>query len=298
MNINQLKYFVAVAEHQSFTKAATQFFISQTAITQQIHALEESIGLKLIDRSTRPISLTPGGNVFFAEAKSILSHMDMAVWRSREASTGLMGTLRVGYTKGYEQSHLPRWLREFHRKYPNILVTCYRNDTDMLAAGLLNQEYDIIFTWDSTNIRQEEHLRIHHAETVPLYVAMYTSHPFSRRKALTREDLKGETILFMSPSSSGDSFGDAYYIQLYQNAGYQPNILLRTSDYESIIMMIAAEQAISIVPEYCVSKLKSVDNISFCPLEGEGETEEVLAVWDDRNTNPALQHFTKMLDKE
>ena len=103
MNINQLKYFVAVAEHQSFTKAATQFFISQTAITQQIHALEESIGLKLIDRSTRPISLTPGGNVFFAEAKSILAHMDMAVWRSREASTGLMGTLRVGYTKGYEQ---------------------------------------------------------------------------------------------------------------------------------------------------------------------------------------------------
>ena len=77
MNINQLKYFVSVAEHQSFTKAATQFFISQTAITQQIHALEESIGIKLIDRSTRPISLTPGGNVFFAEAKSILSHMDI-----------------------------------------------------------------------------------------------------------------------------------------------------------------------------------------------------------------------------
>ena len=146
MNLNQLRYFLSVAESGSFTKAAVNHYISQTAITHQIHALEESIGLKLIDRSTRPISLTPGGNVFFAEAKSILAHMDMAVWRSREASTGLMGTLRVGYTKGYEQSQLPRWLREFHRKYPNILVSCYRNDTDMLAAGLLNQEYDIIFT--------------------------------------------------------------------------------------------------------------------------------------------------------
>jgi len=55
--------------------------------------------------------------------------------------------------------------------------------------------------------------------------------------------------------------------------------------------MIAAEEAISIVPEYCVSKLKSVDNITFCPLQGDGETEEVLAVWDNRNANPALQHF-------
>lgn len=291
MNVNQLRYFVAVAEHQSFTKAATQFSISQTAITQQIQALEESMGLKLIDRSTRPISLTPGGNVFFAESKSILAHMDMAVLRTREASTGLMGTLRVGYTKGYEQSQLPRWLRDFHRNYPNILITCYRNDTDMLAAGLLNMEYDIIFTWDSTNIRQEDSLHIRLAETVPLYVAMYTSHPFARRKSLTREDLKGETILFMSPSSSGDSFGDAYYVQLYQDAGYQPNILLRTNDYESIIMMIAAEEAISIVPEYCVSKLKSVDNIAFCPLDGDEENEEVLAVWHDKNQNPALQHF-------
>ena len=298
MNLNQLKYFVAVAEHQSFTKAATQYYISQTAITQQIHALEESIGIELIDRSTRPISLTVGGNIFLAEARAILKHMDMAVWRTREATTGLVGHLRVGFTKGYEQSGLPRRLREFRREFPNILITCYRNDTDSLAAGLLNMEYDIIFTWDSTNIRQEDSLQIRLVETVPLYVAMYTSHPFSRRKSLTREDLKGESILFMSPSASGDSFGDAYYIQLYQNAGYQPNILLRTSDYESIIMMIASEQAVSIVPEYCVSKLKSVDNICFCPLEGVGETEEVLAVWDDRNTNPALQNFIDMLNPE
>ena len=67
MTINQLRYFVAVAEHQSFTKAATQYYISQTAITQQVHALEELLGIKLIDRSTRPISLTHGGIAFLRE---------------------------------------------------------------------------------------------------------------------------------------------------------------------------------------------------------------------------------------
>ena len=295
MHINQLKYFVAVAEHQSFTKAATQYYISQTAITQQIHALETAMGIELIDRSTRPISLTPAGQTFLTEARAILKHMDTAVWRTREASTGLMGSLRVGFTKGYEQSDLPRRLREFHREFPNILITCYRDDTDALAAGLLNMEYDIIFTWDSTDLRQEDSLQIRLVEKVPLYVAMYTSHPLARRPSLARGELKGETILFMSPSSGGDSFGDAYYVQLYQKAGYQPNILLRTSDYESIMMMIAAEQAICIVPEYCIGKLRSVDNITFCPLRGEEETEEILAVWHEKNLSPALRHFVERL---
>ena len=133
MNLNQLKYFIAVAEQQSFTKAATQYYISQTAITQQVHALEVSLGTKLIDRTTRPISLTPGGKIFFAEARSIIRHMDTAVWRTREASHGLMGTLRIGYMKGYEQSDLPKHLRNFHREYPNILITC-PNKTEVLPG--------------------------------------------------------------------------------------------------------------------------------------------------------------------
>ena len=295
MNINQLRYFVAVADHQSFTKAATQYYISQTAITQQVQALEETLGVKLIDRSTRPISLTPGGLAFLPEAKIIIDRVESAIQRSQEASSGLTGSLRIGYTKGYEQSNLPQKLREFRQEFPNVLITCYRNDTDMLAAGLLRTEYDIIFTWDSTNIRQEESLHIQLAETVPLYVAMYSSHPLARRPYLTRRDLKGERILFMSPSSDGDSFGDAHYVQLYQKAGYQPDILLRSSDYESILMMISAEEAICIVPKYCIGHLGGLDNIVFCPLHGEGETEEVLAVWQKKNQNPALKHFISKL---
>ena len=291
MNINQLKYFVSVAEHQSFTKAATQYFISQTAITQQIHALEESIGIKLIDRSTRPISLTPGGNVFFAEAKSILAHMDMAVWRSREASTGLMGTLRVGYTKGYEHSDLPKYLRRFHNEYPNVLISCYRCDTDMLAAGLINGEYDLIFTWDSTNLRQEESLQTRIVENVPLRVALYASHPLARRRQLSRRDLKQENILFMSPSGSGRSFGDEAYIRLYQQAGYQPNIIWHSNDMESILMMVAAEEGISIVPEYSHPWDVGTENVVFVPLTGEGETEEILIAWRKNDDNPALRRF-------
>ena len=168
----------------------------------------------------------------------------------------------------------------------------------MLATSLINREFDIIFTWDSTNIRQESSLHIRLLEKIPLYVAMYNNHPFVRKETLSREDLKGESILFMSPSSTGDSFGDAHYVELYQKAGFQPNILMRTSDYESILMMIAAEEGICIVPEYCVGKLRSVDNITFRPLSGKEETEEILAVWHEGNKSPALRHFLDFMEQD
>jgi len=266
-------------------------YISQTAITQQIHVLEETIGAKLLDRNSRTVALTPAGKVFLKEAREILGRMDTALTRTREASTGLEGELRLGYTKGYEHSDLPKYLRSFHQEYPNVLISCYRCDTDMLATGLINGAYDVIFTWDSTNLRQEETLELQVAEHVPLRVALYANHPLARRSKLTRKDLKQENILFMSPSGTGNSFGDAYYIRLYQQAGYQPNIILRSNDIESILMMVAAEEGISIVPEYSHPWDIGTENVVFVPLAGEGETEEILIAWRKNDDHPALRHF-------
>ena len=295
MNLNQLRYFVSVAENGSFTRAAMQHYISQTAITQQMHSLEETVGTKLLDRNSRPVALTSAGKVFLKEAREILAKMDSALLRTREASTGLEGELRIGYTKGYEHSDLPKYLRSFHQEYPNVLLSCYRCDTDMLASGLINGDYDAIFTWDSTNLRQEESLQMQVFEQVPLRVALYANHPLARRKELTRKDLKQENILFMSPSGTGDSFGDAFYMNLYQQAGYQPNILLRSNDMESILMMVAAEEGVSIVPEYSHPWDVGTENVVFIPLCGAGETEEILIVWRKNDDHPALKHFVRNL---
>lgn len=295
MNINQLKYFVAVAEYRSFTKAATQYYISQTAITQQVRALETAMGVQLFDRGSRPVALTPAGSVFLMEAKAILERMDAALDRVRGASTGLVGSLRVGYTKGYERSDLSNKLRAFHLEYPNILITCYRCDTDMLAAGLLNGDLDVIFTWDSTNLRQETAVELKLIERAPLVVALYSGHPFAQRPSLRRQELKNETILYMSPSGTGDSFGDEHFLQLYRQAGYTPNILLRSNDIESILMMVAAEEGISILPSYSTSKLTNADNLVFVPLLGGEEAEEILAVWRRADGSPPLRRFVQRL---
>ena len=295
MNTNQLKYFVAVAQYRSFTKAANQYYISQTAITQQIRALEESMNVQLFNRSSRPVALTPAGRIFFLEAKAILERMETAVSKVKDASTGLVGTLRIGYTKGYERSDLSNKLRAFHLEYPNILLTCYRCDTDRLAAGLFNNEYDIIFTWDSTNILQEHTISHKIIERAPLVVTLYSGHPFAQRSALNRRELKNEAILYMTPSSTGDSFGDSHFMDLYKEAGYQPNILFRSNDVESILMMVAAEEGISVMPSYITNKLTNADNLVFIPLIGEEEAEEIIAVWKQGELTPELRHFVESL---
>lgn len=293
MNTNQLRYFVASAESKSFTKAADQYYISQTAITQQIRALEETLGVALFDRSSRPIALTPAGRTFLTDAREILERMDNAVHRVQEASVGMVGNLRVGYTKGYERNDRANgMMRQFHVKYPNVLISCYRRNTDFLAAGLLKDEFDIIFTWDSTELMKNEEVECVLVERSPLMVAVYGSHPLARRQAIRRQELRNEKILFMTPSSNGESVGDLRFYEKYEAAGYHPNIIFRSNDAESILMMIAAEEGVSILPAYVTQKLVNVENLEFIPLTGEDEVVEIIAAWKKDSGNTVLQQLT------
>lgn len=297
MHLDQLRYFVSVASCRSFTRAAECHYLTQAAITQQMKALEDSLGLRLIDRQKRPIELTPAGHVFYQEAKAILARVDTAVAKAQEASTGAVGTIRIGYEKGYERSDLSDRLRAFHRAYPNILFTCICEDTDQLAEKLLTNELDVIFAWDSTDLRSRAEIECKLDMCSRLSVALYAGHPYASCKSLRREDLRDETILYMTPSGSGDSFGDMHYMQLYEKAGYQPKILLKSNDTGSLLIMVAAEEGISILPSYFVAKLTNADNLVFLPLDGDEEYEEIFMFWKSNHSNSALQCFLDHMDR-
>ena len=128
-------------------------------------------------------------------------------------------------------------------------------------------------------------------------MALYGSHPLARRPFLRRQELRGESILYMSPSGAVDSFGDNHFMELYNKAGYTPNLLFRSTDSESILMMVAAEEGISILPSYVTSKLTNADNLVFVPLVGAEESEAIVAVWKKVEPGLPLRYFvSKCLD--
>lgn len=297
MNTNQLRYFVSVAESRSFTKAAAAHFITQTAITQQIRTLEDNLQVQLFDRRSRPVTLTLAGQTFLVEAKAILAGIDRAMDRVREASVGWSGALHIGYTKGYERSDLSNALGRFHSDFPNVLLSCYRRNTDQLAAGLLKGEYDVIFTWDSTELCKNDAVAYRLSERSPLMLAVYNSHPLARRRWVHRSELKGEPLLFMTLSSTGESVGDSRFVEMYEQAGFQPDIRFRSGDAESILMMVAAEEGVSILPSFVTDKLINAESITFVPLHGEGEAVEIIAAWRKDDNNPLLTRFLEMLEK-
>ena len=144
----------------------------------------------------------------------------------------------------------PTPLRFFHNKYPNILVSCYRRNTDLLAAGLLKDEYDIIFTWDSTELVKNESIEYRLIERSPLMVAsLQQSSTFQAGNPFSGQELHGERLLFMTPSSTGDSVSDLRFYEMIRAA----DIIRISSSVPtmwSILMMVSIEEGISIIPPY------------------------------------------------
>lgn len=295
MNQTQLKVFTAAAENRSFTKTAEQLFITQAAVTQHIQALETAIGCELFDRRTRPMKLTQAGKIFYGDAKTMLKQMESAVTRAMDAAAGGSGTLHIGFLKGYERSDLSVLARRFRRAHPNTFLTFDRGSADQLSSGLMQGVYDIIFTWDCTNQRQNPEVSWVMKDKIRLAVAMYAGHPLAGRIQLSRSELRGENILYMSPSGDFESYGDAVYYRLYQESGFVPNILYRSSDMEVILTMVSAEEGISILPEFFTSKHVGADNLVFVPLVGEMEHEEIDAIWRKDNQNPLLTEWIQAM---
>ena len=112
MNTRQIEYFLAVAEELSFTRAAEKMYVSQTAVTQQIQALEELMGVKLLNRTKKQVELTLAGQVFQQEGRQILQHIENAFAHARDASEGMTGGMKIGFAN-YAGNILSNSLQEF-----------------------------------------------------------------------------------------------------------------------------------------------------------------------------------------
>lgn len=128
MSFRRIEYFLSVAKHLNFTKAARECYVAQAAISQQIKQFEEELGFKLFDRGGTAVALTPAGEYFARQCQSVLSQYHGAVKQARSIADGKKQDLRLGINGPYTQESIPGYLRQFRQLYPRRPSTCGRGD--------------------------------------------------------------------------------------------------------------------------------------------------------------------------
>ena len=292
MNLNQLEYFVTAAETLNFTRAAAKCYISQTAMTQQIRALEKTVGTALFLRDNHHVELTAAGKVLLNEAHLILERSNEALRMARLASEGIAGEITIGFIRGYGQSDLFDTIRSFHRTYPNIKIRLMKENSSILMNALEKKECDVVFSIASKNVNPLifEH---RYLKSYPVMGVLYADHPLSFRSFLTYGDLEKECFIMMQPSDrSRDQMEESMLI--YERGGYLPNVAAVEGDQEKLLLMISAGMGISLLPEYITRIYQKNPHITILPVQkqdGTAETIDFEVYWLKENANPAVNQL-------
>ena len=299
MNIKQLEYFISVAETLNFTKAAKRSFISQTAMTQQIKALEKTVGVPLFVRDKHHVELTNAGKAYLAEARIIVERSAEALRLARLASEGVSGEITIGYIRGYGSTDLDSVLRSFHSAYPGIKIKLIRENMSVLLEHLENGKCDIAFTVAPMQKKMYHYESFSHMyiKSYPVMVVLYNGHPLANKERLHYHDLEGEEFIMMEPEDRPKDQMDESML-IYERGGFYPDVVACEGEPESLLLMVSSGMGISILPEYIIRLYQKNENIKVLPMvkeDGTAETLDFMASWISKNNNPAVERLVEFI---
>jgi len=195
MELRHLRYFLAVGEALNFTKAAGQLRVAQPALSRQVQDLEDEIGVDLMKRSPRGVTLTAEGKLFLDEVRELLKRADESVEKVRALARGEYGELHVGYAPSPTVEILPPALAAFQKAVPRVKVLLHDLSSDELLAGLQNATLELAVMVYQPNGGQTAGIQFELLRTYPLCVPITAAHPFARLKSITLEMLAAEPLV-------------------------------------------------------------------------------------------------------
>lgn len=196
--IKQIKYFQAVVRCKSFTEAAEECFISQSAISQQVQALEHELGVKLLNRQNRKFSLTPAGEHFYRKSLVLIADFERICHETARIANKDRAELRIGYLKCYGGQEFRLTVAEFSEKYPDVSVQIINGNHEDLYAALRDGGVDLILS-DQRRAFSDEYIN-HILMTSECYIEIAARNPIAALEYVETEDLKNiPCILVASP---------------------------------------------------------------------------------------------------
>ena len=246
MKLQQLRFFITVADELGFSKAAAKLHVAQPSLSVQIKALEDELGARLFERDKHHVFLTQAGKRFQQHARALLAMAETAKFEARCAAAGEMGTLDFGYTASAIFSNvLASVIRQYRERHPQVLLTLHELTSVDQFHGLLEHKLDL-GVLRRPDIRTPVGLQMSEWYRTPLVVAIPHDHALARRQSLTLADLKGDSFI-MYPREAGTGI---YWqvMDLCAKAGFRPRVAREVLESSTLIGLVAAGVGIAIVP--------------------------------------------------
>jgi DNA-binding transcriptional LysR family regulator len=293
IEIRHLRYFIAVADRSSFTRAAEYLGIAQPPLSQQIQALESELGVMLFDRKTRPLQLTQAGLAFLADARSILATLQQAVHNTKRIHVGELGYLVVGFTSSMANGVLPDILRTFQQDYPDVNLILREEHSSVQIDRLRAGQADLVFIYQDYQTIQAEDLQVLPLLPEPLVVVLPEHHRLAARSTLSLTDLAGEAFIMPLPQLEAGLF--PHIESIFKQAQIEPNVVQKALFMVTILGLVAGEIGVSILP-FSVQNLQR-KGVVYRPLIEETIVDRLTAVWQIDNTSAILAKFVQIIER-
>jgi len=290
MELRHLRYFHAVAEELSFSKAARRLHIAQPALSRAVQELEAELGSLLLDRSRRVMRLTPGGEVLLREAGVLFERLDETMRRVRRAAAGEEGELRLGYIGPPTRAFLGGLLKAFHERYPRVNIVLEERTPERVWEMVSKGRLSVGLT---RPVLAHEALGLQSLLLCqePLCAAVPADHRLAERKTIPWGELAEEPIVILARREGAGSHDTI--LAACAGAGFTPHLVHTPSVIGTILRYVEAGTGIGIVPESVTPESDTVRLIPLVPRE----TLPVVMVWSREGDDPAVTAFRGIVEE-
>jgi LysR family transcriptional regulator, benzoate and cis,cis-muconate-responsive activator of ben and cat genes len=247
MNLPELRlirYFVAVAEELHFGRAAARLHVAQPGLSQQIQSLERRLGVRLLERTSRQVRLTPAGALLLTEGRRLLAETERAVDRVRRTGRGEIGRVMLAAIGSATYDVVPRLLRAHRARYPDVELVLREMSTPAQVQALRSGEIDVGLLRVPADTAD---LVVHTVREDRMALMLPDTHPLARKKRLPLRALAREPLILF-PASPRPSWADTV-VAACREAGFEPIVAQEAMESATVVSFVAAGVGIAIVPE-------------------------------------------------
>ncbi len=261
MELHQLRCFVAVADELHFGRAARKLAMLPAALGRQVRLLEDDLGARLLERTTRQVWLTEAGTALLEDARALLVQADRLASRARERSRPASAMVRIGAIDSAAAGLLPLLLHDLRARAPGVVVHLLEDKTIRLLPRLASGHIDLAFVRPpATADPRLELLFLFHETAV---VALPARHRLARRASVTPADLADEPLIV--PERRSRPHSHDLTVRLFAEAGLTPRIAQIADEKQTIVNLVAARLGAAIVPRW--ASRMAVRGVKYVPLE-------------------------------